>query len=44
MEAAAAIGALRVLVAGHEEPMPPVEHVAGDLAGAVRWLAGQDSS
>jgi HAD superfamily hydrolase (TIGR01662 family) len=44
MEAAAAIGALRVLVAGHDEPMPPVDHVAGDLAAAARWLADQDSS
>jgi histidinol-phosphate phosphatase family protein len=44
MEAAAAIGALRVLVAGHDEPMPPVDHVAGDLAVAARWLADQDCS
>jgi D-glycero-D-manno-heptose 1,7-bisphosphate phosphatase len=44
MEAAAAIGAMRVLVAGHDEPMPPVDHVAGDLADAARWLAGQDCS
>lgn len=41
MEAAAAIGALRVLVAGHDEPVPPVDHQAADLAGAARWLAGQ---
>jgi D-glycero-D-manno-heptose 1,7-bisphosphate phosphatase len=41
MEAAAAIGALRVLVRGHSEPMPPVDHVADDLAGAARWLVGQ---
>jgi D-glycero-D-manno-heptose 1,7-bisphosphate phosphatase len=41
MEAAATIGALRVLVRGHDEPMPPVDHVAGDLAAAARWLLGQ---
>jgi D-glycero-D-manno-heptose 1,7-bisphosphate phosphatase len=41
MEAAAAIGARRVLVAGHEEPMPPVDHVASDLADAARRLASQ---
>jgi D-glycero-D-manno-heptose 1,7-bisphosphate phosphatase len=44
MEAAAAIGALRILVAGNQEPMPPVDHVADDLAGAARWLAGQSCS
>jgi D-glycero-D-manno-heptose 1,7-bisphosphate phosphatase len=44
MDAAAAIGALRVLVAGHEEPMPRVDHVAGDLADAARWLMDQDFS
>jgi D-glycero-D-manno-heptose 1,7-bisphosphate phosphatase len=44
MEAAAAIGALRVLVAGHDEQMPPVDRVADDLADAARWLAGQGSS
>jgi D-glycero-D-manno-heptose 1,7-bisphosphate phosphatase len=44
MEAAAAIGALRVLVAGHDEPMPRVDHVADDLAAAARWLADQDCS
>ena len=44
MEAATAIGALRVLVAGHDEPTPPVDHVAGDLADAARWLADQDCS
>ena len=31
MEAATAIGALRVLVRGFDEPMPPVDHVADDL-------------
>jgi D-glycero-D-manno-heptose 1,7-bisphosphate phosphatase len=44
MEAAAAIGALRVLVAGADEPMPPVDHEAADLVGAARWLADQDFS
>ena len=41
MEAAAAIGALRVLVAGSDEPMPPVDHLASDLPGAARWLLDQ---
>jgi D-glycero-D-manno-heptose 1,7-bisphosphate phosphatase len=41
MEAAAAIGAMRVLVAGHAEPVPSVDHVASDLAEAASWLAGQ---
>jgi D-glycero-D-manno-heptose 1,7-bisphosphate phosphatase len=41
MEAADAIGALRVLVAGNDEGMPPVDHVARDLEGAARWLMGQ---
>ena len=40
MEAAARIGALRVLVAGHDEPMPRVDHAAPDLAEAAAWLAG----
>jgi D-glycero-D-manno-heptose 1,7-bisphosphate phosphatase len=44
MEAAAAIGALRVLVGAHPEPMPPVDLVAEDLAAAARLLAGQDRS
>jgi D-glycero-D-manno-heptose 1,7-bisphosphate phosphatase len=44
MEAATAIGALRVLVTGHGEPMPPVDHVAADLAAAARWLGDQDCS
>jgi D-glycero-D-manno-heptose 1,7-bisphosphate phosphatase len=44
MEAAAAIGALRVLVAGHDEPMPRVDHAAPDLAAAARWLTDQDCS
>jgi hypothetical protein len=41
MEAAATIGALRVLVRGHDEAMPPVDHVADDLAAAARWLTDQ---
>ena len=41
MEAAAAIGALRVLVRGHDEPMPRVDHVADDLSAAARWLLDQ---
>jgi D-glycero-D-manno-heptose 1,7-bisphosphate phosphatase len=44
MEAAAAIGALRVLVTRHDEPMPPVDHEATDLLAAARWLADQDCS
>jgi D-glycero-D-manno-heptose 1,7-bisphosphate phosphatase len=40
MEAAAAIGALRVLVGTHPEPMPEIDHRAEDLAGAARWLSG----
>jgi D-glycero-D-manno-heptose 1,7-bisphosphate phosphatase len=44
MEAAAAIGALRVLVRGHDERMPRVDHVADDLLEAARWLLGQRSS
>jgi hypothetical protein len=31
-------------VAGHEEPMPPVDHEARDLAAAARWLVAQGSS
>jgi D-glycero-D-manno-heptose 1,7-bisphosphate phosphatase len=41
MEAATRIGALRVLVGGHDEPMPPVDHRADDLAAAARWLVDQ---
>jgi D-glycero-D-manno-heptose 1,7-bisphosphate phosphatase len=41
MQAAATIGALRVLVRGHDEPMPPVDHVADDLAAAARWVTDQ---
>jgi D-glycero-D-manno-heptose 1,7-bisphosphate phosphatase len=39
MEAAARIGALRVLVDPFDEHMPPVDHVAPDLASAAAWLA-----
>jgi D-glycero-D-manno-heptose 1,7-bisphosphate phosphatase len=39
MEAANRIGALRILVRGVDEQMPPVDHVADDLAAAARWLA-----
>jgi D-glycero-D-manno-heptose 1,7-bisphosphate phosphatase len=38
IEAAAAVGALRVLVAGFDEPRPDVDHVARDLRDASRWL------
>ncbi|MEA2400576.1 MAG: D-glycero-D-manno-heptose 1,7-bisphosphate phosphatase [Thermoleophilaceae bacterium] len=41
MEAAARIGALRLLVGDSEEQMPPVDHVAQDLPAAVRWLLDQ---
>ena len=44
MEAAARIGALRVLVRGCDEPMPPTDHIAGDLEQAARWLAESDRS
>lgn len=40
MEAAAHVGALRVLVGAHPEPMPSVDHRAPDLLSAARWLAG----
>jgi D-glycero-D-manno-heptose 1,7-bisphosphate phosphatase len=40
MQAATAIGALRVLVRGYDEPMPDVDHTADDLLGAARWLVG----
>ena len=40
MEAANRIGALRVLVSPFDEHMPPVDHVADDLASAAAWLAG----
>jgi D-glycero-D-manno-heptose 1,7-bisphosphate phosphatase len=38
MEAAARVGALRVLVGGADEPMPEVDHRAADLAEAAAWL------
>jgi D-glycero-D-manno-heptose 1,7-bisphosphate phosphatase len=38
MAAANRIGALRILLRGVDEPMPPVDHVADDLAAAARWL------
>jgi phosphoglycolate phosphatase-like HAD superfamily hydrolase len=38
MEAAAAVGALRVLVADVEQPSTAVDHVAPDLREAARWL------
>ena len=38
MQAGGAVGAVRVLVRGFEEPMPPVDHVADDLLGAALWL------
>jgi D-glycero-D-manno-heptose 1,7-bisphosphate phosphatase len=40
MDAATRIGALRVLVGSHPEPMPEIDHRAADLAGAARWLGG----
>ena len=43
MLAAERIGALRVLVAGYDEPMPAVDHVADDLVGAARWLYASSS-
>lgn len=44
MEAATRIGATRVLVGDHPEPMPPVDHRAADLLEAARWLLDQDAS
>ena len=38
MQAAAAVGARKILVRGFDEPMPPVDHVADDLLGAATWL------
>ena len=38
MQAGEAVGAVRVLVRGFDEPMPPVDHVADDLLGAAHWL------
>jgi histidinol-phosphate phosphatase family protein len=42
MEAAARIGALRVLVSGNEEPPPTADHTVGDLEQAARWLRSSD--
>jgi D-glycero-D-manno-heptose 1,7-bisphosphate phosphatase len=39
MEAANRIGALRVLVNGADEHMPPLDHVVPDLPSAAAWLA-----
>lgn len=44
MQAATAIGALRVLVRGYDEPMPEVDYAADDLPAAAHWLAGQSAS
>jgi D-glycero-D-manno-heptose 1,7-bisphosphate phosphatase len=44
MQAAEAIGALKLLVGGADEPMPPVDHAAADLAAAAAWLQRRDSS
>ena len=38
MAAAAAVGALRVLVGDAEDAPPPVDHAAADLLAATRWL------
>jgi D-glycero-D-manno-heptose 1,7-bisphosphate phosphatase len=44
MEAATRIGARRVLVGYHPEPMPAVDHRAADLLAAARWLLDQGAS
>lgn len=38
MQAAAAVGALRVYVRGFDEPPPEVDHTADDLLDAATWL------
>jgi D-glycero-D-manno-heptose 1,7-bisphosphate phosphatase len=38
MAAAGAVGALRVLVGGAEDPPPPADHAAEDLLAATHWL------
>jgi D-glycero-D-manno-heptose 1,7-bisphosphate phosphatase len=43
MQAATAIGALRVFVGGHEDSIPETDHVAGDLLAAARWLLGDSA-
>ncbi|HWT23031.1 MAG TPA: HAD-IIIA family hydrolase [Solirubrobacteraceae bacterium] len=40
MEAAAAVGAMQVLVGDEERDPPPVTHAAPDLLAATRWLTG----
>ena len=42
MEAAARIGALRVLVLGNEDPPPPADHAVPDLEAAALWLTSPD--
>jgi D-glycero-D-manno-heptose 1,7-bisphosphate phosphatase len=41
IEAAAAVGALRVLVRGYDEPAPAVDYLADDLLDAARWLTAR---
>jgi D-glycero-D-manno-heptose 1,7-bisphosphate phosphatase len=41
MQAAAAVGAVRVLACAFDEPMPEVDHVAGDLFDAAGWLVAR---
>jgi D-glycero-D-manno-heptose 1,7-bisphosphate phosphatase len=43
MEAANAIGALRILVRGVDEQMPTVDHVGDDLTAAARWLLDRNA-
>lgn len=38
MQAAEAVGALRVYLRGFDEPLPDADHVADDLLGAAAWL------
>ena len=40
MAAAEAVGALRLYIAGFDEPTPAADYVAADLADAVDWLLG----
>ena len=44
MEAAARVGALRVLVAGSEDPPPAADHTVADLEEAARWLLSYSAS
>jgi len=39
MEAAAAVGAMRIYLRGFDEPEPEADHVADDLLGAAVWLS-----